>query len=312
MKKIFFISLFLFSILAKPNDSLCSVIDTTNSIETKLKALNSLAWSYRSTDLNQADSLSKIALELARENDYETEYANALNTLGVLDLMQGRMKEGVEKIEECDEINLRNKVYKAYLDNRMNIGLTYYFRGELDSAASIMWELYDMADSLGELAINKQLLHNLSSIYNAQGKYVESLEVGFKSLENAKKQGDESEISKTYNSIGLIYDYLGNLEKSKFYHLKSFRINKEVNDIDGLSSSYGNLGEIYRQTEDWESAYYCYQKALEYAEELNDSSSIAGQMMNLAIYYDQIKQYDSAQSLIEEALAISKRNDFGY
>lgn len=72
------------------------------------------------------------------------------------------------------------------------------------------------------------------------------------------------------------------------------------------------MGEIYRQTEDWESAYYCYQKALEYAEELNDSSSIAGQMMNLAIYYDQIKQYDSAQSLIEEALAISKRNDFGY
>ena len=105
--------------------------------------------------------------------------------------MQGRMDEGAEKLEKCAEINLRNKVYKAYLDNRMNIGLTFYFKGDLDSSASIMWELYRLADSLGELAINKQLLHNLSSIYNSQGKYVESLEVAFKSLENAKKQGDE-------------------------------------------------------------------------------------------------------------------------
>ena len=312
MKKLFFLSLFFGALIAKSNDSLLAVLDTSQNVEVKLKALNSLAWSYRSTDIKKADSLANLALDLASSDDYETEYANALNTLGVLDLIQGRMEEGAEKLEKCAEINLRNKVYKAYLDNRMNIGLTFYFKGELDSSAAIMWDLYRLADSLGELAINKQLLHNLSSIYNSQGKYVESLEVAFKSLENAKKQGDESEISKTFNSIGLIYDYLGNLEKAKYYHLKSFRINKAANDIDGLSSSYGNLGEIYRQTEQWDSAHYCYQKAFEYAKQLEDSSSIAGQMMNLAIYYEQIEAYDSAKVLITKALGISERNDFGY
>ncbi|MEQ8907841.1 MAG: tetratricopeptide repeat protein [Vicingaceae bacterium] len=312
MKKYLFACLFLVSVIGKPNDSLQAVIDTTQNLEKKVKALNSLAWSYRSTDLRKADSLSNIAIDLAKQNDFETEYANALNTLGVLDLMQGRMEEGVEKLEECAEINLRNKVYKAYLDNRMNIGLTFYFKGELDTSATIMWDLYHLADSLDELAINKQLLHNLSSIYNAQGKYVEALEVAFKSLDNAKKQGDESEVSKTYNSIGLIYDYLGNLEKAKYYHRRSFSINQENNDIDGLSSNYGNLGEIYRQNEAWDSAYYCYKKAFYYAKQMGDSSSIAGQMMNLAIYYEQINEFDSAKVLIKRALGISKRNDFGY
>lgn len=312
MKKSIFICLFLCCGLSYANDSLVRLIDTTKSVEKKLIALNSLAWSYRSNNHHAADSIANVALKLAKEHDNDREYANALNTLGVLDLMQGRLHEGTKKINECAEINWKIKSYKAYLDNKMNIGLTYYFKGQLDSAANMMWALYHLADSLNELAINKQLLHNLSSIYNSQGKYVESLEVAFKSLDNAIKQGDESEVSKTYNSIGLIYDYLGNLEKAKYYHLKSLNINLEDNDTDGLSSSYGNLGELYRQEGQWDSAFFCYQKALDYSNQLNDSASIAGQMMNLALYYDHFEQYDSARNIIETALDLSLRNDYGY
>ena len=104
MKKLFFLSLFFVALIAKSNDSLLAVLDTSQNLEVKLKALNSLAWSYRSTNIKKADSLANLALDLASTDEYESEYANALNTLGVIDLMQGRMDEGAEKLEKCAEI----------------------------------------------------------------------------------------------------------------------------------------------------------------------------------------------------------------
>jgi signal transduction histidine kinase len=293
-------------------DSLRSVYESINDPDEKLVVLNQLAWSIRRENLVSSDSMARAALVQAKELKNQNEIAVAKNTLAVIDIMNGRFPEAIAKLKECSKINLEQKAYKGFLDNEMNVGLTYYFQGRLDTAATILLAVSKLADSLDVQSTRAKILSNLGAIYQSMGKYQNALEASLECLEAATEMKDQELYSATAGNIGLLFDYMGNYEKAIYYQKQSIAIDSTLGDKSGMSYSYGNLGEIYRQMELWPKAFECYSMALEMATEIGDSEAISGQLMNVSLYYDHVGNLVKSRQLILQSLEISQRNGYPY
>lgn len=293
-------------------DSLRAAYEATADPADKVVVLNKLAWSIRREDLNGSDSLAKLALSQAEELKIQNEIAIAKNTLAVIDIMSGRFSEAILKLKECSEINLEQKAFKGFLDNEMNIGLTFYFQGQLDTAAKILLKVSHWADSLEVPSTRVKILSNLGAIYQSMGKYQDALEASLACLEEASEMEDQELYSATAGNIGLLFDYMGNFEKAIYYQRQSISIDSTLGDKSGLAYSYGNLGEVYRQMELWPEAFKYYSKALEMATDIGDSEAISGQLMNVSLYYDHIGDLIKSREMILQSLEISERNGYPY
>ena len=313
LKGLFF--LFAYAVVFHCNsqvDSLQTLYRSLSDPAEKVVVLNQLAWSIRREDLGKSDSLAKVALAQAEHLEMSNEIAVAKNTLAVIDIMSGRFKEAIIMLRQCSEINLSQKAYKGFLDNEMNIGLTFYFQGKLDTAADILLDVSEWADSLDVPETRAKILSNLGAIYQSMGKYEDALEASLNCLETAIEMKDQELYSATAGNIGLLFDYLGNFEKAIYYQKQSIEIDSTIGDKSGMAYSYGNLGEVYRQLDQWPEAFTCYSKALDMATEIGDSEAISGQLMNVSLYYDHIGDLAKSRELIVQSLEISESNGYPY
>jgi signal transduction histidine kinase len=180
-------------------------------ITDKIDGLNARAWEVHVTDPKLALKLSSEAKNLAEEYSY---------------------KKGI-----------------AYATR--NLGVSYRYLSNFDSALSNSLMALDMFIESGDKSGESQALVSIGAIYYYMGDYDKGLDYFEKGLQTGEEAGNKEAVTYAYNGAGYIYNLLGDLDKGLNYLHKSLLLSREIKNfaleasiLDSIAVAYLNDGQL--------------------------------------------------------------------
>ncbi|MBD3192191.1 MAG: tetratricopeptide repeat protein [Candidatus Heimdallarchaeota archaeon] len=145
----------------------------------------------------------------------------------------GNMEKSLVYDKKCYSIaeQLDNSYYMATSLN--NIGLTYYFQGEMSQAYNHLQRCLHLYKQLNDTVNIGLTLNNISRIYSFQGELDIAIEFLKRGLEIHKKTGNKQFLSASLYYLGKVYQRKGNFTQSFNYYKKSLNLREEIgNNLD--------------------------------------------------------------------------------
>lgn len=105
---------------------------------------------------------------------------------------------------------------------------------------------YDLAIKTNDLNWKSKSLLNIGQALKSKGDLEKSLNIFFKYLEDAKKEGQDRRIALAYSSIGSVYRVQENFSNALTYYNLAIGKLRELADSTNLATSLMNTGELYR------------------------------------------------------------------
>ena len=255
-------------------DSLVSIVKTTNTDTTRIKALNDLA-----------DKLIR-----------SREYKRALNYAGqAITISEKLFSSPLESVAKSAKKGLANAYFNIgkvnHHEAQFNIALEYYFK-----CVTIRT---DMALQYPNDINNKKRIalayNNIAMAYDDQGNYPKAMEQHLKALTIYEEVNDKRSIATSHNGIALIFLGENDFMNAEKHALISLRIRKEINDQQGIGYSLNNLGNICTARGDrckadlkedlYKKALDYYIKSLKIKEEIKDVNGIGNSYINVGLIY---------------------------
>lgn len=252
-----------------------------------------------------SQSKSRILLQLDSAYQAANEVEKAAVTISMaqfyasynLDSARWVLERGLKHVTDHNLEKLKPRLLNG-------MGITYYIEGDYSKAA----EYYEQSllinekfqDSIG-LGVNYS---NLSNVYQAHGKPVESLSYFHKAIELASQQKDSLTLAEIYNNLSNLYFHLNESEKALQFLRKSVQL-YELIGAEDLATTYNNLGVGFSTSMNYDSAFYYYKKAYQFLSETKDLGSQVLTLGNIAQVKYQMGQIDTALILSKKVLQLS-------
>ncbi|MFH1050312.1 MAG: tetratricopeptide repeat-containing sensor histidine kinase [bacterium] len=277
------------------NDAL-EISQKIGDVELIIKSEIALANCFKTTgDYKSAIEHFKIALSLAKKEDYNKYVANVSIELGDVYGLISKYNEALSMNLEALKINrdLNNK--RGIAESYHNIAIVYYYILNLEKAREYNFQALKNYTELKDTSGQAKSLSNIALIYIDMDSLDNALHYNFKAMTLMQKLGNYDGIANAYTNIGLTYIYKKNydealrylnmaLEKfkgpaylrnrylvlfniSNAYRLKqnyqealkfaeeSFLIASKSQSPDLMAKAYSLFSDIYYQTKDFEKAY---------------------------------------------------------
>ncbi|MCD4817725.1 MAG: tetratricopeptide repeat protein [Candidatus Cloacimonetes bacterium] len=235
-------------------------IDTSIEIKYLLQTLG---------NLNQAESINKLALELSKKiNDVERIAKTSLDYANIQKL-KGNFSRALPFLEKAINYFLSVKNFKM-------IGLTY-----LDLGIVNFW-------------IGKQQI---------------GLDYFLKELDTFISIDDKPRISEAYGNLGVIYRYLGDFENAMKYLMNQLEIAIDINEKIQIARTYSNIAWVYEGMEKFKEAIEYYEKSLALNYKLGLKLELTRILDNMGFAFQLMKKFDKAIDKHQQALHIAKETD---
>ncbi|MFY0607791.1 MAG: tetratricopeptide repeat protein [Cyclobacteriaceae bacterium] len=237
--------------------------------------LKSKSQEWQGVRIDSAFHYATLMLDWAKANNDQEKVGESLLLQG---LAYGYLNE-FEEEEKYYRKALRHTISvsdslgggKSYL----NIGVSFFYRGNLDSAA-----------------VN----------------YEEARKI-FEQIESPKY------LAISLNNLGQVYSRTGNLAAARSAYERALEIKIAQKDTVAIKNTYFNLASLSLNEKDYQSALEYSMQTLFYAEYLQDSTEIGGALINIGLslnnleqrtealnYYQKADQYEAAIANDEELL----------
>jgi tetratricopeptide (TPR) repeat protein len=225
---------------------------------------------------------------------------------------------------------------------RSYLGMSYYFTGNLSGAVSMLETSVAIAQAEGNIPQTLTSRLNLASIYNALGRYEDSLALNQETRVQAQAAGEAYTEAAAIGNMALIHRRLGDYDQAIVLHRQAYdlfeaigepeqaayalsnlslvyqqldryveavEVGREllvlfdrVDDQRGLALVWGNLSTAYRRLEDYEAAIAASEQAIAILRDLGDRRELATALHNIGSTYNQIDELDLAESSLYEAV----------
>jgi|GEM_PF-587298 len=266
--------LFLWTGLQSPvsyPDSIRNRISTTQSDSTKAVLYYNLSKHYYGFEQDTAILYAKNSIELAGRLGLEKIKGNALNIMGVAQLISSDYEEALKT--HLMALKTRESLQDSVgmLESNLNIGNVYYRNGEMGKAAG----MYEKALVYGLATKN---LRGQSMIYNNLGNYYK----------------DKWSTSKTKEDFDLAVRYVR----------ESLRLKEELKDYNGMVKTLSQLSEL--SIDDPKRARDYLVRALEIAEANQDIENKIAVLHELATVHLGDKSFEQAKQYALQAYRIAK------
>ena len=252
-------------------DSVRNAISTTQNDSIKAVLYYDLAKHYYGYEQDTAILYAQTAIQLAERLGLEKIKGNALNIMGVAQLIGSDYEEALKTHLQALKIREILKDSIGMLESNLNIGNVYYRNGEMGKAA----EMYETALIFG-IAIKN--LRGQSMIYNNLGNY-------YKDLWSQTQK-------KEY------------LEEALNYLHQSLRIKEELKDNNGLVNTLTQLSELSLDDRELAKGYLV--RALSIADASQDTENKLAVLHELSNYYLTEKNFALAEDYASQAYRIAK------
>ncbi|MBA4300251.1 MAG: hypothetical protein C0433_09150 [Cyclobacterium sp.] len=237
-------------------DSIQNLVSKTENDSLKAVLFYDLGKHYYGIDQDTAIFFAKSAIRFAEKLGLEKIKGNALNIMGVAQLIRSDYEDALKTHLQALKIREALKDSTGMLESNLNIGNVYYRNGEMAKAA----EMYQKALVYG-LAIKN--LRGQSLIYNNLGNY----------------HKDRWTQNQDQKDLDLALSYLQ----------KSLQIKEELKDSHGLVNTLTQLAELNMSDRGKASGYLL--RALDIAEANQDVENKINVLNELSNYFLQGKDY---------------------
>ncbi|MEM9338834.1 MAG: CHAT domain-containing tetratricopeptide repeat protein [Bacteroidota bacterium] len=227
--------------------------------------MSKIHWLTRSFEL--AESLAKEVVQFYTMNKHSSQYTEALNNLGVINNLTGRLDSALFYHQKVASIQAGKfgKNHISYADACNNIGVDYWEKGNLLSALSYYEKAFHIIiEKYGRHSIDAaDMYHNMGLIYNDMGSYNRAIDM----LLEAKRiwadslGADHPDIALSYAALMNAHDMIGNNKKAYEYAIKSYEIDKKTFGNNHLNTgiAFNHIGIFSASLGQLDSALtYCY------------------------------------------------------
>lgn len=184
-------------------------------------------------------------------------------------------------------------------------GLSYYFRGQYDSAAQYYYSAINILETQDAPLDLGETLNLLGRLYRKKREYPRSLNAYDRAMAIFLNEKDSSGIATIYNESGVVYEYMGNYNEAMRRYRASLNIQRLRNDVIGISYSLSNIGYLYITLKKYGEAEKYLMDALRIRMEQNDSFSMALNYSELGELCIKDRRYAQAREFLRKSNAIA-------
>jgi len=293
-------------------DSLKAIINQAGNDSIKAHLFFSLSKHYYTFDQDSAIYFANKSIEISEKLGLKKNHGNALNILGVSNLIKSDYEAALKAHFEALKIREVLMDSVGMLESNLNLGNIYYRSKELDKAA----KFYHAALFFGLKTNN---LRGLSLIYNNLGSYhldnwnlnknQEDFDAAMgylqQALEIKETLGDNRGMINTLNQLSDLYEEIGD-DKKRFELLQhAWVITKNFNDVESKLGVLGNLVQYYYEKGEMYKALDYANQQFEIAENSKSHYQISVAAEKIAKIAESLKNY----SLAYRFLTIQKANE---
>jgi len=215
-------------------DSLSQMIAQSEDT-TKANAYYQLGRQYVLHDsLAKAITVLDEGAEYSKSIDFHKGVGKIYEYIGIANDIDGNLEAALTAYDEARTYHLKvpnNESALNLLD--INIGVAYYFAGELGKSLEYYLKAYHEAKRIENKDHLAKLVNNIAIIYRRSEKYEEALNYYKESVSIKQSKNDQEGVANTYQNIGMLFSFMNEIDSSLYYLDKAKEI---MLDIDAPQS----------------------------------------------------------------------------
>lgn len=292
-------------------DSLLRVVETTDNLDLKKSALNSLCVHYRyEGDWENQDQIIQQMLRLQEEKVDSAYLADTYNQLGITNSLRGENEESLTYFQKALDINSARGHMFGVSASYENLSQVYTSMGDYSSAVDCL---------LKSIEIKKE--HNLSRVFNIYIKLaslqniLESDKVDYYiGLARQELHAMDSIQPRDqvifYHELGSIFRDRAMYDSSIVCNRNVVELSREINWKAGIAAGLGNLADVFHEMGEIDSSIIYHRYSLKLSQELSDCEGISEEYLRLASLYLELNMNDSVQVLANKSLLKAEECDY--
>ncbi|MDN3655605.1 tetratricopeptide repeat protein [Ferruginibacter paludis] len=287
-------------------DSLLHLLATTKTDTTKANLYFAVAEQYENATPDSARYYISLGSELSKKISYKKGILKSYRLLSYVLSYQSKFDSVIYFNKLALDMARADKDSFNIGVSLFNIGSTYRFMSELDSAVQYILAGAKILEGKGYTNIESTINDGLQALYLTLGKYDLSIMYGEKAVALARQVNDQAQLANALTNLGLSYaDQRKTVEAKKLFN-EALTVAKANNNKSIEAMTLNNLSDIAIRENDFEKLKIYGDRSTALATELQDDGTLLGAKLSLAVYYLTRKEYDKAKTLAEEALGFAQ------
>ncbi len=198
----------------------------------------------------------------------------------------------------------------AYSEFQKAIGISYYFKGNFDSAASYYYRALDVLNKINDPDKKAAVLNELGKLYRKTRDLDRSLQMYDEAYAVYKGTGNNDGMATILNESGVVFEYKGDYKEAISRYESSLAIREKMNDLTGKAYSLNFIGGVYTQEKNFPEAEKYLMQSLELRRQLKDTFAIALNFADLGFMYNEQGRLDKATEQYDLSNAIAAKMKF--
>ncbi len=291
-------------------DSISTALKQHPQIDTtRVKLLNTLAFSYRNYLPDSSFFFATQSYVLAKDLNDKKGEADALKILAIVDFINGNFSNAFNKNKEALSIYAQIHDLEGYSRVLNNMATIKQNKGNYEEALAYHKQSLVISELLQNFNMMALSYSNMGIIYSILGMYVEALDYQLKSLNINEKLNDITQKSLAYSNIAHLYYHTNRPDLSKQFCFKAMTIQQKEGNFVGLFTSNILLGNISKDKKEYSYAHHYFQSAHKIAERLNDKPAIVLSLSNIGETLIEEQKYKDAEAYFQESMDLLKGID---
>jgi len=215
--------------------------------------------------------------------------------------------ETIKVAEQGLELASRLKDSMAYAELSRNMGVSYYFKGDYEKAASLYYTAARIYEQAGKEQPLAYVYNDIAKLFRKNRDLKRAADNYEKALAIFRTRKDSSGIQMILNESGVVYEYQGNYTEALKRYNASLQIAKRLKDEMGKSWSFNFIAGVYVLQSKYELAEDYNLQALAIRQKLKDTFSIALSFSDLGVLYSAWGKPERALYYFEESNKVAER-----
>ena len=288
-------------------DSLKQLLTEGSTDSIKLDAYKYLSLAYRPVNLDTSVLYSKMAIAIAKENDWSIQQASILLQLGYLKIGLGELPESKEYLEEAMSISLESKDTFMMINVLNTIGQLNYSMERNDIAIRNLQQSYEWAMQIQHEEFIIRTSNNLGIISGMNERYEDAINYFKQTKKYALLNGNKALANTANVNIATANKELGHTDIALNSFEEVVTTSKEINDMQNLATAYLNLGTLFYDKSEFSKSLNHINKAIEISRKGKMKSIEEASLYTRAEIYSKTNKLEKATKDASEGFELAKQ-----
>lgn len=273
-------------------------------IKNKINVLLEKSYTARISNLDLSIELTKEALVLCNDGNFEHLKARALSQLSLYYMIVGKYDESYNLSQKSIHLFEKFNNEKGVADAKYNIAGFYYKTNNFQMGVVYLIDALIIYKKENDYHNISRCEKSLGTVYDFTGDEQKSIQSYKNAIKAAKKVNDLNLESNAYNNLSGIYIRNGNIDLARETIEKSIAYKQKTQDIRGLAFAIYGRGKVNLAEKKHTEAEANFKQAISVHNEMGEKLGLAMVHNKLAKLYFETDKIDLAKEHLKIGLEI--------